>query len=133
MSLDYLHIEWQTVPGISALDPGDVHLWMCDLELYKREAGDPTSLLSPGEIQQFRRLIDPLKSTDRMASRGFLRRILEEYTGISGREVVLKTLPGGKPVIDPAQNLGGIRVQPLPYLLNCRDSYLHRKACRDGY
>ncbi len=97
-----MNCVWQPPPTSLELSDQTVHVWRLRLDLVQ---------LAPGP---FRTLLDPIEraradryrfDTDRnrfTTTRGVLRKLLGQYTGVGERELGLTSSKHGKPALDPA-------------------------------
>lgn len=87
--------------------PGEVHLWVADLDAGAERAGELGGLLTPEERAEAAAYLLPAERARRIAARAFLRGVLGGYLGTPPERVRITREAGGRPVLEDGE--GGIR------------------------
>ena len=100
---------WSAATAGMQLGINEVHLWRANLDLAPRIRESLSAFLSVPERERGSRFVFP-RDHDRFAvSRAILRQILAGYLGMAPRDVLIETLPHGKPTLKVAKEISPLR------------------------
>ena len=100
---------WQTPPADLSLGTGEVHVWLGALDVAPGQLEELRAVLKPGELTRADRLLQAHHRVHSAAARGYLRRLLGRYLGVSPQSVELQFNSFGKPALAGELAAGGLR------------------------
>jgi 4'-phosphopantetheinyl transferase len=104
-----LPVRWKSSPAELRLEPGEVHVWLGELDVPPERLQALRAVLHADELARADRLLQAHHRIHSAAARAYLRMLLGRYLGVAPKSVELQFNAFGKPSLAGAFASRGLR------------------------